>query len=519
MKAKYKLGITYILLGCSLITMAQTKIPPIFKSSFVSISDSGSLVYTPDKQGNALPDFSRVGYHHSDLSLPDYPVTMSISPISGDNTQHIQNAIDRLTQLPLDANGHRGVLLLKRGTYQVANTIFIKSSGIVLKGEGCGNTETLLLGTSSTRYPIIKVTGEGLPREISGSRVSITDKFVPVGTFHLNVTNGSNFHSGDRVMVYRPGTIEWIQALRMDQIIERNGTKQWSPDQYNLAFERQIVKVEGNTLYIDNPIVMQMETKYGGGQVYKYSFADRVSEVGVTDLCIESVYQNYEDANHAWTGVMIDKAENCWVKNVTTRHIANSAVFCERYAKNITVLNCRCLEPKSVITGGYRYSFYNNGQQNLFMSCVTTEGRHDFVTGARVLGPNVFYRCQASQTYADIGPHHRWACGTLYDNIITDGAINVQDRGNMGSGHGWSGVTQVLWNCSVKTAVVQSPWTTGANYSIGTKGAIGKPALPGRPSGKWEGRQETNMQIRSLFEAQLMARKNLKLDLLNKEER
>lgn len=81
-----------------------------------------------------------------------------------------------------------------------------------------------------------------------------------------------------------------------------------------------------------------------------------------------------------------------------------------------------------------------------------------------------FYNCTAFQTYADIGPHHRWAVGTLYDNIITDGEINVQDRGQMGSGHGWAGVTQVLWNCRAKRAAVQNPWTSGNNYNIGMKG-------------------------------------------------
>lgn len=115
-------------------------------------------------------------------------------------------------------------------------------------------------------------------------------------------------------------------------------------------------------------------------------------------------------------------------------------------------MNCRNFEPKAVITGGLRYSFNNIGQQNLFMNCQSTEGRHDYVTGSQVCGPNVFYNCTASQTYSDIGPHHRWASGTLYDNIITDGSINVQDRGQMGSGHGWAGVTQVLWNCRVGKA-------------------------------------------------------------------
>lgn len=91
------------------------------------------------------------------------------------------------------------------------------------------------------------------------------------------------------------------------------------------------------------------------------------------------------------------------------------------------------------------------------MNCQSSEGRHDYVTGARVCGPNVFYNCSASQTFADIGPHHRWAVGTLYDILITDGEINVQDRGQMGAGHGWAGVTQVLWTAGAPCCYIKTP--------------------------------------------------------------
>ena len=132
------------------------------------------------------------------------------------------------------------------------------------------------------------------------------------------------------------------------------------------------------------------------------------------------------------------------------------------------------------------------------------------MTGAQVCGPNVFYNCTASQTFADIGPHHRWAIGTLYDNIVTDGEINVQDRGQMGSGHGWAGVTQVVWNCRVKRAAVQSPWTSGKNYCIGLKGEKYPGHFTDRPDGIWEGRNEINIFPRSLYMAQLMARQKKK---------
>lgn len=495
---------------------AQTKMPPAWQSSLVKISDKGELVYIPDEEGNTIPDFSRVGYHHGDRSIPQYPVSLAIAPIEGDNRAHIQRAVDEVSKLPPDKNGHRGVVLLTRGVYRVSESVVIKTGGVVLKGEGSRADETRLVAVSRHPYALIKVTGDGVSEEIPGTRVSVTDGFVPVGTHSFNVSCAEGFEPGDRIIVFRPGTQQWIHDIRMDRIEERKGTRQWTPGEYNLAFEREVTRVEGNRLFIDNPVVMQMERKYGGGEVYKYKFDGRIREVGISDLCLESEFIDYEDTRHGWIGVQIEKAENCWVDNITVRYFGYAAVSCERYAKNVTVQNCRNLEPKSVITGGLRYSFNNIGQQNLFMNCQSAEGRHDYVTGAQVCGPNVFYNCTAIQTYADIGPHHRWASGTLYDNVATDGDINVQDRGKMGSGHGWAGVTQVLWNCRVRRAAVQSPWTSGKNYSIGTKGERYPGVFRDRPDGVWEGHNETNVFPRSLYIAQLLARRQADLSLLVK---
>lgn len=495
---------------------AQTKMPEPYSSKFVKIDPSGRLTYIPDEQGNIIPDFSRVGYHQGDKSLPRLAPTIELTPVDGDNWKNIQDAIDKVSALSPDASGHRGAVLLKRGTYPVSKTIEIRTSGVALMGEGSNIDETRLIATAPERYSLIRIIGDGKREETPSTRVAITDEFVPVGSTSFTVSCADCFKTGDKIVVYRPGTQKWIHDIKMDQIVERKGTRQWTPHEYNLAFERTVTRVDGARIYIDNPIVMQMETKYGGGEMYKYTFDGRISESGVSDLYMESVFDNYEDTAHGWIGVQIDKAENCWVSNVTARYFGYACVSCERNSKNITVVNCRNFEPKAVITGGMRYSFNNIGQLNLFMNCQCTEGRHDYITGSQVCGPNVFYNCTASQTYADIGPHHRWAVGTLYDNIVTDGQLNVQDRGKMGSGHGWAGVTQVLWNCHVATAVVQSPWTSGKNYSIGTKGEKVKGAHPDRPDGEWDGHNETNLFPRSLYMAQLMARHNADLTLMNK---
>ena len=302
----------------------------------------------------------------------------------------------------------------------------------------------------------------------------------------MNVEKPDNFKVGDEIIIYRPGTDSWIKDLQMDKIIERPGTKQWEASGYNLSFERKIIAIKGNQIFINQPIVMPLEKKYGGAEVYKFTYSGRIEEVGIEHILFESEYANETDEEHSWKAIDFDKIDNGWVRNVTSKYFANSCVDLGKYARYITVSDSKCFDAKSIITGGRRYSFNVDGSFNLVKNCETTEGRHDYVSGAKTMGPNVFYNCKASNTHADIGPHHRWSAGALYDNIVTDGEINIQDRGNYGSGHGWVGTTQVIWNCTVKRAAVQTPWISGKNYCIGLVGEKYKGRLEGKPDGEWE---------------------------------
>lgn len=494
-----------LLTACVSIAVLSFTSKKEWQSKYVRLQKDGSLQYVPDDKGNIIPDFSRVGYLSGDEHIPDVAVVTTIHP-SENALEQIQAAIDELSRRPLDQQGFRGAILLKKGVYKLPGTLRISTSGIVLRGEGDHKQGTRLIATAASQDPLLDVSGTGSIKEINGTRVSITDDYVPVGATSFTVANTQPFKKGDRIILYRPGTKEWIHDLKMDQIVERKGTKQWQPEEYQLRFERMITKVEGNKVFIDNPAVMSLESKYGGGAIYKYEFSGRISKVGVEHIYFESVYANDTAENHAWDAVLMDKIENGWVRHVTAKYFAYSCVNLSGGARNISVLNANCFDHKSVITGGRRYSFNNNGQQNLFMNCHTTDGRHDFVTGARVCGPNVFVNCTAQRTHADIGPHHRWATGTLYDNIVTDGDINVQDRGNMGSGHGWVGTTQVLWNCTVRKAAVQNPYVSGHNYCIGLKGQKAPGHFKNRPDAVWEGQNQKGLQPTSLYLAQLKAR-------------
>ncbi|WP_018631054.1 hypothetical protein [Niabella aurantiaca] len=475
-----------------------------WQSSFVVLNNNGTLTYKADEKGNTIPDFSRVGYRTGNVPIPEVPVVQTISPGPGAESA-IQNAIDALAKKAPDRNGFRGTILLKKGSYHIQKNIKINTSGIVLRGEG---DETLLVAEGTERRALIDVSGTGDPKEIDGTRTPVATDYVPVGSTAIPVKSAGTFRPGDPVIIHWTAKDQWIEDLKMNQIVERPGTKQWRAKEYDFKFQRTITRIEGNTLFIDNPVVMAMEGRYNTATVYKYSFEGRISNVGIENLSCASSYTSDTAENHSWDAVALNRIENGWVRNVSARYFAYSCVNLGSLSRNISVLNCSCSDHKSIITGGRRYSFNNTGQMNLFMNCKARDGRHDYVTGARVCGPNVFYNCTAANTHADIGPHHRWAMGTLYDNITTDGEINIQDRGNWGSGHGWAGVNQVLWNCSAKSATVQSPWVSGKNYCIGLNGKKTTGRLPERPDGEWEGRNKKGLEPASLYLAQLNARKN-----------
>lgn len=46
------------------------------------------------------------------------------------------------------------------------------------------------------------------------------------------------------------------------------------------------------------------------------------------------------------------------------------------------------------------------GGSNLFTGCTVSSGRHQFISGSKSAGPNVFHECHATDSWNDIGPHH-----------------------------------------------------------------------------------------------------------------
>lgn len=178
----------------------------------------------------------------------------------------------------------------------------------------------------------------------------------------------------------------------------------------------------------------------------KYTHANRITKSGIRDITFVSEYSGgAEDETHAWSAVQFNEIKHGFAENLLCQQFGYICVGAMRYANHITTKNSRSELMISQITGGRRYSFYVEGGSNLFTGCHVDSGRHQFISGSIVAGPIVFHDCHARNSNNDIGPHHRWATGILFDRV-TGGLLTVEDRGNSGTGHGWSGASIVYWN-------------------------------------------------------------------------
>ncbi|MBR1869064.1 MAG: hypothetical protein IJ799_03250 [Bacteroidales bacterium] len=459
-----------------------------------------------------IPDFSRVGYHYGDRDIPDIPVKMTLeAPADGaDATALIQNALNTV-ETP-------GAVLLKAGTYNISDIIRFTRSGVVLRGEG--QDKTILYGTATTQ--IGRILQMGATADFSpGTMNEIIARYVPVGQMWVPVRNPEKFSVGDRVWIYRPATGAWLDALHMRELAALYPENvDWTTDEYGIYWERKVMKIEDEKIWLDNPVVMCIggDESYGKGYLCKGSWK-RISECGIENLSLDTRYDeskksgsDYIDEDHVWSAIVVYATEHGWVRNITTRHFALSCVNLAKGSKNITVENCTSLSPVSSVEGGRRYAFhFSNSQLCLIKDCFCDGDRHQYVCGSRVSGPNVFLRCTATNARADAGPHQRWASGVLYDNVKTNHQLNVRDRGGSGTGHGWTGVNFVLYNCEASKLCVQSPWVTGQNWCIGCKGTKWagsdsyKDSLGPRPDGIWQS-HGTKVSPESLYEDQLAKR-------------
>jgi len=526
-----KTGITLLLFSIITIVGAQTS----WQSALLSVGSNGTLTYSADNWGFKIPDFSHAGYKGGGIDLPEVAVVKTISPVSGDNTKTIQDAIEYVGSLPKNNEGIRGALLLTAGKYEIYGSIYVKYDGVVLRGVGEGENpanSTIIYARGNTPEQRTVVTlGNSSQingmKQIANTQTNITDEKVEVGSFSFNVADASMYRAGDRIVIYHPASQAWIDAVNQggvpypDPSAPTDPDERWVVNQLPVSYNRYITAIDGNRITVDAPVFYTLKKSVSQCYIYKPDMTGLIYQVGIENLRIDIETAGGEDEAHAWQAVRFKSCENAWARNCTFIHFGQSGIITEACTRS-TFIHCTAIDPVAFITGERMYNFntYVYSQLNLFSNCYASNGRHHYVSnGTSSTSGNVFLRCTSDGINSVSEGHRQWTQGMLYDNhkeinMKRDFVLGLYNRVNMGTGHGWAAVHSFLWNCDVdatygKIGLQQPP--TAQNYAIGcfAKTITGNPvSVTNFTKGYTEGQNKAGLVPESLYEAQLTARKN-----------
>jgi hypothetical protein len=436
----------------------------------------------------------------SEKAIPNVDNTIFVPKQEQDATQKIQAAIDYVSNLKPKKSGFRGAVLLDKGTFRISGTLYIKTSGVVLRGSGNTENGTIILGTGLKRESVIRVLG--LDDKKLGDTFEFNSAYTPLGTQKIKLKNTSTLKPSDEIIISKPLTDTWIKELKMDQFGGETGWIGWKNDDWEITWNRVVTHVNGNEVTLNAPLTMALDAVYGDAKVTSYSWSGRIEQIGIENILMQSSYDvsNLKDEEHRWLAISIENAKNAWVRQVNFKHFAGGAVSLIKSAQQITVEDCIATEPISEIAAFRRHTFYTEGQQTLFQRCYSEYGYHDFAVGGYgTTGPNAFVQCESFMPFSSSGAIGSWATGVLFDIAYVDGqALSYKNREQNGRGAGWTAANSVIWETSASKIECYNP-PTAQNWAFGVWGGI----MAG--DGHWK---DVNNHIspRSLFYAQLANR-------------
>lgn len=455
---KYSL-LLWLLLG-SYMTSAQQKqvLPEILKS------------YLKNPSKSELVDFSFAGYHvgatlpdrKNTKNLPSFKVTdFGALPDDGiDDIDAIQRAVDSA------GKSGGGIVVFPQGVFDFdVNTthrfVSIPYSNVIVRGYGDGVDGTTLYDHSGSTYhdfskkwlagmfPSFFVLG-GNAADTSVSKV--TDyaessrtyvQSAKKGDTLLIIKNAGKITAGKTYLLVQEDTdsslVEKIAfPLKRKDISEGHLPKQNRIYNYATQTMVKILKIDQNKVYIDAPLLYDIEEKY---QASLFEISDIVEESGIenfhlkTDWNEEFYHHKNPTHDNGWDAIKFRSVADCWVRNITFENVSTAIALSN--TKNCVFYDCR-------ITGNPGHNGFvlaGASTRNLFFRLQGGEQMHTYSLNGFVAG-NVFTSCYMGEA-ASIDSHGSLGMNNLFDNI----------RGGVMRNGGGNSVTSplhgrgmVLWN-------------------------------------------------------------------------
>lgn len=475
--------------GLSVMASIPTNYPT---GSGITIGYSGGHVtYGYNSVGDRIPDYSSAGYGGGGVTIPTPPVTTTLSPSGGDDTTALQNAINNIEAMSVGTNGFRGVLKLNAGVFNIHTNLLITASGVVIRGSGSGTSGTILRRTQDNG-DAITIENDGSLRSQVGSTYTITTSYVPVGATYFALNSVSGLSVGDTIFISRNPTKAWIEQLPESQ----------TNRSYGVSWDRTITEIDGNRIRIDAPVMQAIESQWGGGTLYKYTWTSRLTNSGVEDIRADAPGDNTDSlGNTDGNFVTFTHCLNCWVRRCYNDKMRGHTVkfdgskWCT--AEDINSYHNGTGSSHSgasiqIFTGSYADSI-------LFHHITASEGGFEFTAGSQEAGPVVYTESEVPLGFAASGPHQQGNVGMVWDDCgFTNQGVSVQYQS-----HGWNGFDLLAYNSDTDQAFNFERPNTVHQWLFGCTGSWNHAGNGNDPEVTSFG---THLNPESLYRAQLVDR-------------
>jgi hypothetical protein len=459
----------------SVLGVAALASPRAPEQHWVSLDSSGHLVYQALPSGDRITDFSYAGYMGGGVPMPRVPAAGPfVTPSGGDDTAAIQHAIDQVSALPLK-NGFRGAVVLAAGTFSCSTPLNINASGVVLRGAGPTPKDTILKLTGDPHVGI-EIAGKEEIQNV-GHPAHIVEDYVPSGAQSITLDDASSFAPGDAIRITRYTTPQWLQFMGMDRMVREGVPETWVGK--SISTRRIVTRREGNVLHLDVPLTDSYDRKYlppEGAEVTKVSVTGGIEQDGIEMLHMVAPPRHVAFDDPLFRAINLRGLRDGWVRDVLVDD-TTEGIDATGDTARITIRNVFFRHGTTITSPAKPSDFVLAGTQILMLRCGSFgDDLFYVITGARNQGPNVVLESKFEGN-GHVQPHQRWATGLLVDNTeVPHGGIDMKNRGEMGTGHGWTMGWGVVWNSSAESLVIQNP-PGAANWSIGTSGKEMKEAM------------------------------------------
>ena len=332
--------------------------------------------YNINKTTSILPDFSYVGYHNGNDSIPTVNHTVfnvtNYGAIADDNLS--DRAAIEAAIAAARANGS-GIVFFPPGRFRInevgdsdTQSILINGSNIVFRGSGSGpgGTELFMSRTMQPTNPSqMWTTVKMFSTTASGSNAlaGTVTTAANIGDFNITLTSKGALVAGDRIVLTMLST---DPALLQYEIGTKATSSSWAITTTGVEVKvyHRIKSINGNTLTLYEPLTYPINPTHN----WSVSRFASISEVGFEDIAFVGNWKTSFVHHRSWqddSGYSImnmSRIFDSWMRRCRFTDV-NVALMISS-GGNITIEDCEVTG-----TGGHE-AILNNGATNVLISNV-----------------------------------------------------------------------------------------------------------------------------------------------------